>query len=138
MLTLFHFVTFCVDIGFYICLDVFLGSVHIRRQWEDPEVDMQHLNITKDDALFVITSAGDSVYPFQSPFPSFLCARATHANRPCLSLCAFRCASLLDIRTAPPDPLCRHEPLSGGVYIFDFRLYLGLLMAWFAFSRDIF
>ena len=29
-------------------------------QWEDPEVDMQHLNLTKDDALFVITSAGDS------------------------------------------------------------------------------
>ncbi|KAF7798762.1 hypothetical protein EIP86_009987 [Pleurotus ostreatoroseus] len=28
--------------------------------WEDPEVDMQHLNLTKDDALFVITSAGDN------------------------------------------------------------------------------
>jgi betaine lipid synthase len=29
-------------------------------QWEDPEVDVQHLKITRDDTLFVITSAGDS------------------------------------------------------------------------------
>ncbi|GJE99974.1 related to Betaine lipid synthase [Phanerochaete sordida] len=28
--------------------------------WEDPEVDMKHLNISRDDSLFVITSAGDN------------------------------------------------------------------------------
>ncbi|KIP07889.1 hypothetical protein PHLGIDRAFT_510955 [Phlebiopsis gigantea 11061_1 CR5-6] len=28
--------------------------------WEDPEVDMQHLGLTREDSLFVITSAGDN------------------------------------------------------------------------------
>lgn len=39
-------------------------NINRNQQWEDPEVDMQHLNLTKDDSLFVITSAGDSMSRF--------------------------------------------------------------------------
>ncbi|EKM51071.1 uncharacterized protein PHACADRAFT_165696 [Phanerochaete carnosa HHB-10118-sp] len=35
-------------------------TVRIYLVWEDPEVDMQHLNLTREDSLFVITSAGDN------------------------------------------------------------------------------
>ena len=28
--------------------------------WEDPEEDMRHLNLGRDDSMFVITSAGDN------------------------------------------------------------------------------
>lgn len=31
-------------------------SIHL--QWEDPAVDLQHLNLTKDDSILCITSAG--------------------------------------------------------------------------------
>jgi betaine lipid synthase len=30
--------------------------------WEDPQVDMMHLGVNREDSLFVITSAGDSEY----------------------------------------------------------------------------
>lgn len=32
--------------------------------WEDPRVDLQHLNISKDDVMFVITSAGDNALEY--------------------------------------------------------------------------
>jgi betaine lipid synthase len=54
--------------GFTVCIPlvaVCIGEVLCRIfiwQWEDPEVDMQHLKLTHDDTLFVITSAGDSGY----------------------------------------------------------------------------
>ncbi|KAI9302372.1 hypothetical protein BJ944DRAFT_167417 [Cunninghamella echinulata] len=32
--------------------------------WEDPRVDLQYLNLTKDDILFVITSAGDNALEY--------------------------------------------------------------------------
>ncbi|CAO3633981.1 unnamed protein product [Cunninghamella blakesleeana] len=32
--------------------------------WEDPRVDLQYLNITNDDVLFVITSAGDNALEY--------------------------------------------------------------------------
>ncbi|KAI5479438.1 betaine lipid synthase [Pseudohyphozyma bogoriensis] len=37
-----------------------LSAFHYGFTWEDPAVDMQHMNFTKDDHLLCITSAGDN------------------------------------------------------------------------------
>ena len=80
-------------------------------QWEDPEVDMQHLNITENDTLFVITSAGDSEYSVRRRcFVLFLFRRLTE-DLTLFSLLWMRCTktrrvTLRDQRCTAQDTLC--------------------------------